>query len=93
MKTLSEAVQVAIISEAGSTYRNFILGAMRDTSYLDYPEIMAAAKEVASGFVESMTAKITSTTNYTVVNQVSSNIDSVAICEKIKNTLRDIGKS
>ena len=32
MKTLSEAVQLEIISQAGSTYRNLVLGLTKDSN-------------------------------------------------------------
>ena len=57
MKTLSEAVQVQIISEAGSTYRNFLLSAYKEDPDNIQTGIENATK-AAINFINTVVAKM-----------------------------------
>lgn len=50
MKTLDKEVQIAIINEAGSTYRNYMLAAMKDNVTRDVAA--ASAVTVAQSFID-----------------------------------------
>jgi hypothetical protein len=59
MKTLDKEVQIAIINEAGSTYRNHLLGLTKQSS--DTKACIQAATLAAQGFIDMFSKNLTST--------------------------------
>lgn len=57
MKTLPIEVQVAIINEAGSTYRNSFLSMLRDASIDQVGQVAKNASEIADHFIEKIVSK------------------------------------
>lgn len=60
MKTLNEAVQIAIISEAGSTYRNFILCTIKDGA--PYEQSFSKASKLVQEFIDLMSKNLKAAT-------------------------------
>jgi hypothetical protein len=59
MKTLSEAVQAAIVSEAGSTYRNIILSVIRDGNLAETEKVMAFATTITENYIKIVLNSLT----------------------------------
>lgn len=71
MKTLDKEVQIAIINEAGSTYRNHLLGCSKQ--HADNAAAISAAESAAQKFIDLCEKNLAGSMRVGSLSQLSSN--------------------